>query len=239
MPYFSVTQGAVAKGRGKGGTSVKLLAKNAPEHLHVMPCVGKWSTGVTHCWGSRASHSAQTLQGSEILYSLLRQIPCASCSLNGDRLPPASTDPVTPALLVILQWGWILQEFFWCFSYKNQYLERCSPAWPFTACQLSLPAETQPDVPDVPGDREGLWGQERDGEKLGVEGWNPDPWGGCSLQSPLQEKGDLIPPESAQGSGAPAEPGARQQSCGRRVCRSISHAELPWGSHSLWWGESH
>lgn len=49
MPYFSVTQGAVAKGRGKGGTSMKLLAKNAPEHLHVMPCVGKWSTGVTHC----------------------------------------------------------------------------------------------------------------------------------------------------------------------------------------------
>lgn len=200
MPYFSVTQGAVAKGRGKGGTSTKLLAKNAPEHLHVMPCVGKWSTGVTHCWGSRAS-SAQTLQGSEILYSLLRQIPCASCSLNGDRLPPAFTegpsdtctacDPsmgLNPAGVSGSAGAFaadsVFREMQPCTALSQAVSSPCLQKHSQT-CQMYQGTGRVSIC---------TWGQERNVEKLSGGEWNPDPGGGCSLQSPLQEKEDLIPP---------------------------------------------
>lgn len=57
MPYFSVTQGAVAKGRCVGGrTRMKSLAKNAREHLYVVPCVPEQRAGVTHPAG-RGAHS--------------------------------------------------------------------------------------------------------------------------------------------------------------------------------------
>lgn len=57
MPYFSVTQGAVAKGRCVGGrTRMKSLAKSAREHLYVVPCVPEQRAGVTHPAG-RGAHS--------------------------------------------------------------------------------------------------------------------------------------------------------------------------------------
>lgn len=51
----------------KLGTGMKLLAKNAREHLHVVSCVRKCSTGVTHpaetCVPASLQHMDETLQG--------------------------------------------------------------------------------------------------------------------------------------------------------------------------------